>query len=91
MKKTNEMDTHKNLYLVMIALLTINFWLRAPPVVKDKPGPRIPGVNLTGDWYSPEFGIMELKQDGVVVSENMKMSILATVTGTFEVLSKAIF
>ena len=67
-KKTNEMDTHKNLYLVMIALLTINFGCAPPPVVKDKPGPRIPGVNLTGDWYSPEFGIMELKQDGVAVS-----------------------
>ena len=78
------MDTQKNLYLVMIALLTINFGCAPPPVVKDKPGPRIPGVNLTGDWYSPEFGIMELKQDGVAVLENTKMSILATVTGTFE-------
>ena len=40
------------------------------PVQKDLPGPPIPGLNLSGDWYSPEFGTMSVKQDGIAVSGN---------------------
>ena len=38
------------------------------PIQKDKPGAPIPGLNLSGDWYSPEFGTMNLKQDGIAIS-----------------------
>ena len=37
-------------------------------VKKDKPGPAIPGLNLSGDWFSPEFGTMTIKQDCLAIS-----------------------
>ena len=42
----------------------------SPPVQKDLAGPPIPGLNLSGDWFSPEFGTMSIKQDGIAVSGN---------------------
>lgn len=33
-----------------------------------KPGPSIPGVNLSGRWYSAEFGEMKVVQSGVQFS-----------------------
>jgi hypothetical protein len=38
------------------------------PVQKDLPGAPIPGLNLSGDWFSPEFGTMNIKQDGIAIS-----------------------
>lgn len=37
-----------------------------------KPGPPIPGLQLSGLWYSPEFGDMELVQDGNRVTGTYK-------------------
>ena len=42
----------------------------SPPVQKDRPGPPIANLNLSGDWHSPEFGNMIIKQDGISVSGN---------------------
>ena len=58
-------------HLVPMLLFCISSLMAAcskPPIVKDKEGPPIPGLNLTGDWYSPEFGIIEIKQDGLAIS-----------------------
>ena len=54
--------------LLMVLALFLSASCGSPPVKKDKPGPPIPGLNLSGDWYSPEFGTMTIKQDGLAVS-----------------------
>jgi hypothetical protein len=44
----------------------------APDMTEVKPGPPVPGLNLSGKWYSTEFGDMRLVQDD------------RRVTGTYE-------
>ena len=40
----------------------------APPKPAIEPGPSIPGLNLSGKWYSQEFGDMQIVQTGKNVS-----------------------
>ncbi len=39
-----------------------------PPQPKIVPGPGIPGLNLSGKWYSQHFGDMTLAQTGKTVT-----------------------
>ena len=57
----------KNLFITLCAS-TLLVGCGSKPVQKDLPGAPIPGLNLSGDWYSPEFGTMTVKQDGIAVS-----------------------
>jgi len=55
--------------LSLTVLMLFCVWACASqPVQKDKPGAPIPGLNLSGDWFSPEFGTMNVKQDGIAIS-----------------------
>ncbi|MCA9537463.1 MAG: hypothetical protein KC620_01165 [Myxococcales bacterium] len=60
--------------LALCFALTAPFFLAcsAGPDTTVRPGPPIPGLNLSGKWYSAEFGDMRLVQNG------------NDVTGTYE-------
>ena len=54
------------LLLCVVCISTMGCGGSAKQVVK--PGPSIPGVNLSGRWYSTEFGDMKVVQSGVQFS-----------------------
>ena len=59
----------KVMRLSLTILMLFCVWACASqPIQKDKPGPPIPGLNLSCDWFSPEFGTMNRKQDGIAIS-----------------------
>jgi hypothetical protein len=37
-----------------------------------KPGPAIPGLQMSGLWYSPQFGDMEIAQNGTKITGTYK-------------------
>jgi hypothetical protein len=59
----------KMMHLTLTFLMLFGTWAcGSQPIQKDKAGAPIPGLNLSGDWFSPEFGTMIVKQDGIAIS-----------------------
>ena len=55
-------------FTALVVCLTMSLASCGGPQKKSiKPGPSISGLNLSGSWYSPEFGDMKLVQDGRMV------------------------
>ena len=68
MKTLYERDKLMIRFAYILPLLVVSLACGSKPIQKDLPGPPIPGLNLSGDWFSPEFGTMNIKQDGIAVS-----------------------
>ncbi len=56
----------RGLYLSLIAFLS--FGCGGPPKTVIEPGPAIPNLNLSGLWYSQQFGDVKLVQNRNAVS-----------------------